>query len=354
MNENFQTILLGATGYVGGELLRLLAGHPNLTLLSAVSESRQGEPIAGVFPHLAGSYPLEIFDAPGAIVDRVKKAESPLVAFSAANHGASAGAVASLLEIAGAHGKEIRVVDMSADFRYSSAAAYEKVYGAPHEAPSLIEQFRCGIPEHLAQTPKSHLAHPGCFSTAVLLAMVPLLHAKLVEPDLFVTGITGSTGSGRQFKETTHHPERHSNLFAYNPLQHRHLPEMTGLAEEASGVRPRVHFVPHSGPFARGIHVTLQARTTGAYDDAAVVEALRRYYREAPFVRVVEGTPRLKDVVGSNFCHLGARTNGESLAVFSVLDNLVKGAAGGAIQWMNRMLAIDETVGLTQASPGWI
>ena len=281
--------VLGATGYVGAELLRLLTAHPGLELLAALSESQAGETLGDVFPHLAASYPGQRFVAPGAAAELLERGTGPLAVFSAANHGASAGAVASLVEAAARAGRELRIVDLSADFRYQTAEAYESVYGAPHQAPELLGQFRCALPEQDPSVPPRHVGHPGCFATSILLAIVPLLEARLVEPDLFVAGITGSTGSGRTPKDTTHHPLRHSNLFAYGALSHRHVPEVTALAEAATGVRANVHFVPHSGPFARGIHTTVQARPTGKHDAATVRDVLRTYYKDSEFVRVVDG-----------------------------------------------------------------
>ena len=241
--------VLGATGYVGGELLRLIAAHPAFELAAAVSESRAGEPVSNTFPHLAAAFGDTPFAAHGAWLENIPEG-SPLALFSAAPHGASAAMIANVLERAAARDIEARIVDVSADFRYGDADAYQAVYGAAHGAPPLLSAFTCAVPEHLAEASTPHVAHPGCFATAILLATVPLLQAGLVEPELFVTGITGSTGSGRTPQPGTHHPERHSNLYAYKPLAHRHAPEIVNLAEAASGIRAQVNVVPHSGPFA--------------------------------------------------------------------------------------------------------
>jgi N-acetyl-gamma-glutamyl-phosphate reductase len=247
----------------------------------------------------------------------------------------------------------MRVVDISADFRYSTAGAYERVYKHAHGAPHRIEQFTCAVPEHLRELRTPHVAHPGCFATATLLASVPLLALGLVEPRLFVAGVTGSTGSGRKPTEGTHHPQRHSDLYTYNALGHRHTPEIVECARAASGVEAEIAFVPHSGPFARGIHVTVQATLRRPVESAAVLGAIAEFYRGSFFVRVGADAPRIKDVVTSNFCHLGAVSNGHTVAVMSVVDNLTKGAAGGAVQWMNRMLGFEETAGLDAPAPGW-
>jgi N-acetyl-gamma-glutamyl-phosphate reductase len=244
-------------------------------------------------------------------------------------------------------------VDISADFRYSDAAAYETVYQHAHGAPARIKDFTCAVPEHLTRAPTPHIAHPGCFATAVLLASVPLLACGLTDTRLFVTGITGSTGSGRKPTEGTHHPQRHSDLYSYGALAHRHVPEIAACAKRATGIDAEFNFVPHSGPFARGIHVTVQASLKKTLSSAQALEAVASYYRDCPFVRVGTAAPRVKDVVASNYAHLSAVTNGSSIAVMAVLDNLTKGAAGGAVQWMNRLLGLDETTGLTAAAPGW-
>ncbi len=254
----FDTIVLGASGYVGAECLRLIEAHPRLALKAAVSESKAGATVLSLFPHLASSRDVR-FRAPSEIPFILKDARSPVAVLSAASHGASAPLIAQLLEAAAAVGVDVRVVDLSADFRYREASSYEAIYKSSHGAPAILPSFESGLPEHVELIPR-HAGHPGCFTTSVLLAVVPLLKLGIVEPEIFAFGITGSTGSGREPRETTHHPERHSNLFAYQPLVHRHVPEMIELAEKASGLRPKIHFVPHSGPFARGIHTTIQGR----------------------------------------------------------------------------------------------
>lgn len=351
--SSFDTIVLGASGYVGAECLRLVHRHPNLRLTAAISESRADASIESLFPHLQSSSDLR-FHSPGEIPAILEAARGPIAVLSAANHGVSAGFVGEIVETAEQKGIELRVVDLSADFRYRDADAYSTVYGKDHGAPALLKRFVCGVPEHVSEWSTRYAAQPGCFTTAVVLALVPLLKLEMIHPEIFVAAITGSTGSGREPKPTTHHPERHANLFAYQPLVHRHLPEMIALTEQATGVRPSIHFVPHSGPFARGIHATVQARLRTPLDADTIRTELAQFYRQSAFVRIVSATPRLKDVVGSNFAHLGVAANGETVAVLSVIDNLMKGAAGGAVQWMNRLLDLPESTGLTEPGPGWI
>jgi N-acetyl-gamma-glutamyl-phosphate reductase len=347
--NSISAVVIGATGYVGGEMLRLLAAHPAFALRAAVSEGRAGEQIAVVFPHLAEALAGLAFAKPGAWTDRLERG-SNLALFSAAPHGASASVVAEALEAAAKRNLTAHVVDCSADFRYPDAASYQAVYRNAHAAPQLLDQFACALPEHAANIDSGHVGHPGCFATAVLLAVVPLVDSRLAAGPLFVTAVTGSTGSGKTVQAGTHHPERHANLYAYKPLSHRHLPEIERLAELATGQAVSIHFTPHSGPFSRGIYATLQAElATGA-----VRGAFESYYAGAPFVRVVDGAPKLKDVVGSNYCHIGIAEANGAVVVMSAIDNLLKGAAGGAVQWMNRLWSLPETTGLLAPATPWI
>jgi N-acetyl-gamma-glutamyl-phosphate reductase common form len=352
VSERTPAIVLGGTGYVAGELLRLIAGHPRLEVAAILSDSQPGALVASAFPHLRSAYGQLKFSHLDELESLVRT--TPRIAlFSAAPHGASAGIIDRLLTAAESAGRQIHCVDISADFRYSSAGAYESVYKHAHGAPSRIRQFTCAVPEHLATSPTPHVAHPGCFATATLLAGVPLLALGLTDTRLFVTGITGSTGSGRKPSDGTHHPQRHSDLYSYGALSHRHVPEIAACAKLATGVEAEFNFVPHSGPFARGIHVTVQASLKKPIGSAQALAALAAYYKDCPFVRVLDTAPRIKDVVTSNYSNLSAVTNGTSIAVMSVLDNLNKGAAGGGMQWMNRLLGFDEGLGLSAPAPGW-
>jgi N-acetyl-gamma-glutamyl-phosphate reductase common form len=352
MTARIPTIVLGGTGYVAGELLRLISGHPQFELAAVMSDSQPGESVIKAFPHLASAYADTRFESQNEVEKLL--AETPQAAlFSAAPHGVSAALIDSLLGVAAKAGTRPRVVDISADFRYSSAEAYEAVYKHPHGAPKRIAEFTCAVPEHLKKLETTHVAHPGCFATATLLASVPLLSLGVTSPTLFVSGVTGSTGAGRKPIEGTHHPVRHSDLYSYNALSHRHAPEIAACAKAASGVEADFAFVPHSGPFARGIHVTVQASLKSAVDTPKILGALREFYANCPFIRVTEQAPRVKEVATSNYAHLSAVANGRTVAVMCVVDNLNKGAAGGAVQWMNRMFGLAETSGLTATAPGW-
>lgn len=345
-------VVLGGTGYVAGEVVRLVLGHPQLELAGVMSDSQPGEAVGRAFPHLASALGDVRFKSEEQIGELIATLPRSGV-LSAAPHGVSAALIDRLIARSEAAGTDTRVVDISADYRYRSAAEYAAVYHHEHGAPARLGEFTCAVPEHLAEAPTRHVAHPGCFATATLLAAVPLLATGLVAPTLFVSGITGSTGSGRKPVEGTHHPTRHSDLYSYNALIHRHIPEITACAAAATGISADFAFVPHSGPFARGIHVTVQATLALAVDTAAVLQALREFYANRPLVRVLDRAPRVKDVVTSNYAHLSAAANGRTVAVMCVIDNLNKGAAGGAMQWMNRLLGLDEAAGLTAPAPGW-
>jgi N-acetyl-gamma-glutamyl-phosphate reductase common form len=363
LSERIPVVVLGGSGYVAGEVVRLLATHPGFALAAVVSESRGGAPVVEAFPHLAGTIDglaFTDFDALPALFAGAPPEARRFALVSAAPHGASAALVARAIDFAERAAVALSVVDLSADFRFAAAADYQAVYGHPHPAPGLLERFVRALPEHSAWTPGSAagvcVAHPGCFTTSVLLAVVPLLALGLAEPRFAVTAITGSSGSGRSLSDRTHHPARRSNIAAYSPLAHRHAPEMTTLAGEAAGVRPTIDFVPLSGPQARGIYAAVQGRLAEAGRDAGAAEIaglLAGFYAGSPFVSVGVAPPSLTEVVGTNRARIGVACAGESFALTVAIDNLVKGAAGGAVQWLNRIYGFEATDGLGAASLGW-
>ena len=367
-------LVLGGSGYVAGELLRILAGHPAFRVEAVVSASRGEESVVAAFPHLRGTRFDGARFADGAAIERAlgaaAQSESPLAVFSALPHGEAAARIAALLALAERAGAEARVVDLSADFRHRSAEHYEELYGRPQGAPERLAEFLCALPEHASGAAPRHVAHPGCFSTAAALALAPLLAQGWLEPraPIVVTAVTGSTGAGRQPAATTHHPERRSDLFAYAPLAHRHESEMRALlaAVAGSASEPDIAFVPHAGPFARGIHATV----TGTLAHRASVEDLRQSFlsfygslsssslslteRSSPFVHLLDAPPRLQAVVGTNRCDLALAVRDDRVVVMAAIDNLVKGAAGGAVQWMNRLCGLPAAAGLALPGLGWL
>jgi N-acetyl-gamma-glutamyl-phosphate reductase len=383
-------IVLGGSGYVAGELLRLLVGHPVFRVEAVFSESRGGERVTAAFPHLAGTAADDLVFAGSSggegTLAGVLGAFPSLGTFSALPHGDAARRIDALLTEAERRGCDARVVDLSADFRHRDPARYEAIYGRPHGAPARLAEFRCALPElehdgtAAAAGPARHVAHPGCFTTAATLALAPLLAGDWIEPRATVVAVTGSTGAGRTPAATTHHPERRSDLFAYAPLAHRHEPEMRALLAACGGERgggardaggqpgrerePAISFLPHSGPFARGIHATITARLKRPASATDVTESIASFYggtssssssgRPHPFVRVLTQPPRLQSVVGTNRCDLAVAVRGDDLVAFSALDNLVKGAAGGAVQWMNRLSGLADAAGLALPGLGWL
>ena len=327
-----RTAILGASGYVGGELLRLIAAHPQLRASRLFGDSKAGLALGAVYPHLAGAYPdavIEKFEA-GALD------EADLV-FAALPHGHSQRLAATIL------GKGVPFVDLGADFRLNDAATYECWYGHAHEAPQFLDKFVYGIPElhrDAIKTAKA-VAAAGCYATAAILALRPLVEAGLVKPEsLIVDAASGVSGAGREAKEATGFSTVDGSLSAYGLLNHRHTAEM----EMAIG--GTVLFTPHLVPMTRGILATCYGEATGSGDP---LEALRDAYSAEPFVHVTDQPPATKWVSGSNGVQITARYDKRTnrVVALSAIDNLGKGAAGQMIQCANLMLGLDETTGLS-------
>jgi N-acetyl-gamma-glutamyl-phosphate reductase len=326
-----RTAILGASGYVGGELLRLIAAHPELTATRMFGESKAGQALGAVHPHLAAAYPdalVEKFDGGLDGIDLV---------FAALPHGHSQRIAQVIL------GKDIRFVDLGADFRLDDAATYERWYGHAHAAPQFLGEFVYGIPELNRDAIKraKAVAAAGCYATAAILALKPLVDAGLVKPEsLIVDAASGVSGAGREAKESTGFSTVDGSFSAYGLINHRHTAEM----EMAIGAT--VLFTPHLVPMTRGILASCYGDATGACNP---LQLLRDTYAGEPFVHVTDEPPATKWVSGSNGVQLTARYDertGRVLAL-SAIDNLGKGAAGQMIQCANLMLGFDETAGLT-------
>jgi N-acetyl-gamma-glutamyl-phosphate reductase len=326
-----RTAILGASGYVGGELLRLIAAHPELVAAKLFGESRAGQALGAVHPHLAAAYPdatVEKFEGTG--LDGVD------LVFAALPHGHSQRLVATMLDTG------IPFVDLGADFRLDDAATYERWYGHAHQAPALLGDFVYGIPELNREAIRSAkaVAAAGCYATAAILALKPLVDAGLVKPEsLIVDAASGVSGAGREAKEATGFSTVEGSFSAYGLLSHRHTAEM----EMAIG--GRVLFTPHLVPMTRGILATCYGEATGPSDP---LTALSRAYANEPFVNVTDQPPATKWVSGSNGVQLTARYDQRTSRVVALcaIDNLGKGAAGQMIQCANLMLGLDETAGL--------
>ena len=342
-----QAVVLGAAGYGGGELLRLLAGHPAVTSVQAVSKSHGGQPLWRAHPNLRGFVPGEFRgEADGSSL----VSASQVVVFSAQPHFTLAKELASLEAawMAAGIADRVTLIDLSGDFRVQDAEAFAAAYGQAHPAPERLRDFVYGLSEWNGTALKgaSRIANPGCFATGVQLALLPL--ADLDLGFVAVSGVTGSSGSGALPSETTHHPTRAGDFRAYKPLQHQHRAEITESLT-ARGAAFDLAFVPHSAPLVRGIFITAQIRLPEGVDGLALRARFETVYAGKPFVRLVEGSPRLNAVNGSNACDLGLHVEGRQAVVFAALDNLLKGMAGQAVQNMNLALGLEETAGLWAA-----
>ena len=334
--------IINVTGYAGAELARLLYVHPEARLTGVSGRSAAGKPLAEVFPHLA-CYDLAIGEEVGE-VDFV---------FSALPHAASAEAVAPLVRAG------VPVVDISADFRLRDPQEYAQWYGVEHPAPELLARAVYGLTELNREAVRTSrlIANPGCYPTSALLALAPAAREGVIGPDVIIDSKSGVSGAGRALGLTFHFAEADESVSAYGLAGHRHLPEMVQeleamwpVGEAPEAPRPKVTFTPHLIPMTRGILSTCYAPlgqgTVRSGEEAQ--ELYREFYRGEPFVRVVDSPPATKQVSGSNMClvHPTVDARTERLVVVSVIDNLVKGAAGQAIQNMNAMLGLPETSGL--------
>ncbi len=332
--------IVGGTGYTGVELLRLLAQHPGVELKAITSRGEAGTAVADMFPSLRGRVTLKFEDPKTAQLDRCD------VVFFATPHGVAMEQTPALLAAG------VRVIDLAADFRIKDLGEWEKWYRLKHTAPALVEEAVYGLPEvnrdkiRMARV----VANPGCFATSVQLGFLPLLESGLIDPThLIADAKSGVSGAGRKAEVHTLFSEASDNFKAYAVPGHRHLPEIVENLKRATGQPVNMVFVPHLTPMVRGIHATLYARIAQEADFQALYE--RRYERE-PFVDVLPAGshPDTRSVRAANMCRIAVHrpAGGDTLVVLSVIDNLVKGAAGQAVQNMNIMFGLDECAGLSQ------
>jgi [amino group carrier protein]-6-phospho-L-2-aminoadipate/5-phospho-L-glutamate reductase len=341
--------ILGGSGYGGGELLRLFAVHPRIGTVRAVSRKHAGEAFWKMHPNLRGVLPGDFDGEPDWAA--LRGAERPVV-FSAMPHFELAQQLPALEAAWKEHGllDRLTLLDLSGDFRLDDAPAFEQAYGKPHPHPTGLGGFVYGLPEwkKAALPGARRVASPGCFATAIQLALLPFAGLKDLG-FIAVSAATGSSGSGTSPGEGTHHPIRAQDFRAYKVLAHQHQAEITRLLDAQGSSGYALGFVPHSAPIVRGIYATVQFRVPGL-DAAAVRTRMQETYRDAPFVRLLgDEAPRIGAVAGSNFCDIGWQVRDGTVAVMTALDNLVKGMAGQAIQGMNLALGFPETEGLLHA-----
>ncbi|MDD3722326.1 MAG: N-acetyl-gamma-glutamyl-phosphate reductase [Lutibacter sp.] len=331
--------IIGATGYTGSELVRILTNHPAVEITMITSESRAGELFSDVHPFLQG-----IADQKLVSINEIDDYELDLV-FLALPHGISMDFVKRFKD------KSFKIIDLSGDFRLNSKEIYEEWYKLNHIYPEGIEKAVFGSPELYFDKIKeaSLIANPGCFPTSAILGLAPLLKANIIETDhIIVDSKTGVTGAGIKAKSVNMYSNVNDNFKAYGLKNHRHTIEIQEILDGISGKETIVQFTPHLLPVDRGILSTIYAKPTEKMDDIKLKELYKAFYANAPFVRLRKQEPAIKDVRGTNYCDLyvtyDKRTN--TVIIISVIDNLIKGAAGQAVQNMNIMFGLDETKGL--------
>ncbi|GAB6069410.1 N-acetyl-gamma-glutamyl-phosphate reductase [Thiomicrorhabdus hydrogeniphila] len=340
-----QVGIVGGTGYTGVELLRLLANHPNAEVKAITSRGEAGTPVAEMFPNLRGFYDLA-FSEPNLEV--LKTCD---VVFFATPHGVAMSMTPDLIEAG------VKVIDLAADFRIEDLDVWEAWYGMPHACPSIMDEVVYGLPELFREKIKDArvIANPGCYPTAVQLGFQPLLKAGLIDVDhLIADAKSGVSGAGRGAKVGSLAAEISEGFKAYGVNGHRHLPEIKQGLELMSDTQVNLTFVPHLIPTIRGIEATLYGKLTKNISQEELQTLFEDTYAQEPFVDVMPANslPDTRLVKGSNMCRMAVYRpeGGDVVVVTSVIDNLVKGAAGQAVQNMNIMFDVDEDAGLNQVA----
>jgi N-acetyl-gamma-glutamyl-phosphate reductase len=330
--------ILGATGYSALELIKILLRHPHAEITVATSRQEGNPHIAAIHPSLAGRIDLRLEDlGPIAAASRAD------CVFCCLPHGVTTTHVPQLLQT------KAKIIDLSADYRLKDPAVYTHWYGEKHGDPDNLPQAVYGLPELFREqiTSARLIANPGCYPTSAILALAPLLKAGLIEPaDIIIDSKSGVSGAGRTPKLTTLFPECNESLSAYNVGRHRHTPEIEQVLSTASGANIEVIFTPHLVPMDRGILSTTYSRPRGEVTEEKLFSALREFYANEPFVRVVDHLPATKDSTGTNYCDVTVRVVRGRVLTISCLDNLIKGASGAAVQNFNLLFGYPETTAL--------
>ena len=329
--------IVGASGYTGGELLRLLLRHPEVEITVLTAERHKGRKPEEVFGSLRGMDLPEFSPFEPEVIERAD------LFFLALPHGTAMRAAKEILQ------KGKRVIDLSADFRFRDPEVYEKWYGQ-HECPELLPEAVYGLPELYREQIRGArlVANPGCYPTSVLLALLPLAERGMIDGPIIVDSKSGVSGAGRGLQEGTLFCEVAESVRAYGVLRHRHIPEMEGQLGRLTGQRTRVYFVPHLIPMNRGILSTIYVNLKSNMGDGDLYALYLERFQKEPFIRICPpGTfPSTASVRGSNFCDIGFTTQGNKAVIVSAIDNLTKGASGQAVQNMNIMLDFPETLAL--------
>ena len=332
--------IFGGSGYGGSELLRILLFHPSVEIVFVTANEHAGKSVSDVHRNLLGLTEMKFIPAP----DDPSAFKDIDIVFSALPHGQALNLIPQLPA-------NVRAIDLSGDFRINDAETFKKFYKLEH-AGEIQSQFTYGLTEtnRDAIRDAKYIANPGCFATATLLALSPLIAGRpnhsLIARRIVVDAKTGSSGSGAKPAANTHHPQRMNSFYAYKPFEHQHVPEISQCLQSISGREADLVFMTHSLPVSRGIFASCYAETTVNLTNSDLYELYKHFYDGSFFVRMVEGSPDINWVKNTNFCDIAVHSNGKQVVVFAALDNLVKGAAGQAVQNMNLMFGLDEKTGL--------
>ncbi len=330
--------IFGGSGYGGSELLRILLQHPNAEIGIVTANEHVGKAVSDVHKNLLGLTDLEFTKLP-INFDSLADLDC---AFLALPPGQA-------MEIAPQLPANVKVIDLSGDFRLSDADVFTKHYDREHTAMNVQSQFVYGLAETNREAIKSArcIANPGCFATATLLGLAPLVANNMLSCRVIVDAKTGSSGSGAKAATNTHHPQRSNSFYAYKPFTHQHVPEIEQELKSIGEWTNELVFMTHSLPVSRGIFASIYTQTEKEISAADARALFAEFYRDSFFVRLVDGSPDINWVKTTNFCDIGLAARGRQLVVFTAIDNLVKGAAGQAVQNMNLMFGLDEKAGLT-------
>jgi N-acetyl-gamma-glutamyl-phosphate reductase common form len=337
-NSKIKIAIFGGSGYGGSELLRILLFHPNAEIVLVTANEHAGKAVSDVHKNLYGLTDLRFEPAP----EDLSKLENIDLAFFALPHGQALKLVPQLPA-------DVKAIDLSGDFRIDDAEIFQKFYKLEHTATDLQKSFIYGLTEtNREQIKEAHyIANPGCFATATLLAVAPMIKSGLLTGKIIVDAKTGSSGSGAKAAANTHHPQRMNSFYAYKPFAHQHVPEIEQHLKEVGGWNSDFIFMTHSLPVSRGIFASCYMETTVNLTAEDLRHIYELFYKDSFFVRFVEGSPDINWVKMTNYCDIAAHANAnKQIVVFSAIDNLVKGAAGQAVQNMNLMFGLDEKTGL--------
>jgi len=335
--ERIRIGIFGGSGYGGSELLRILLFHPNAEIAFVTANEQAGKAVSDVHRNLLGLTDLVFVPSPQdpAALDDLN------CVFLALPHGQAMDVVPQLPT-------NVKVIDLSGDFRLRDRQVFEQHYGREHTAMRSQADFVYGLTETNREAVRGAklIANPGCFATSTLLGLAPLVANKLISGRVIVDAKTGSSGSGAKAAANTHHPQRMNSFYAYKPFTHQHVPEIEQELRSVGDWTNELVFMTHSLPVARGIFASIYTECKSELTQEQLHSVFAEFYRDSFFVRLVKGSPDINWVKTTNFCDLGFAVRGRQVVVFSAIDNLVKGAAGQAVQNMNLMFGLNETTGL--------